>query len=283
MMGQSTRIQYHVDDKLFQSERGKEVVIARHTDRPHTLDYCELVFDWYFELHGDRIDGDSTAMVAGIAALEDMPVAFVGQQKGEPFWRDMEYRNRGQSSSNGYRKAVRIMEFSAMLRNPSICFIDTPAAECNVAAEAAGISNAISQSMVAMTKILSPIVAVVIGEGGSGGAIGLSVADKILMMRHSIFSVIPPESCAAIIWRDVEKRTEAAEALQLTAQDALDRGLIDGIIEEPVGGAHLGREQAAANVKEALLMHLGELRQLDEKELLRKREEKFLKIGSFNE
>jgi len=270
-----------LDDKLIQTPRGKEVVLARHPKRPYTLDYAARLFESYLELHGDRVIGDSKAIISGVAQFEGLPVAFAGHQKGRTT-QERVARNFGASHPEGYRKAVRIMKFAALLHNPTICFIDTPAAACDVAAESRGIATAIATSMVEMFRIPSPIVAVVIGEGGSGGAIGLSVADRILMLQHSVYSVIPPEGCANILWRDPEKRGEAAEALKLTAQDAFEQNLIDEVITEPRGGAHLDYDATAASVGEAILRHLAELREVDQNELVTIRRERFRKIGSFN-
>ena len=259
-----------------------ETLLARHPKRPYTLDYVRTIFDDYTELHGDRLFADDHAMVGGIATLDGREVMFVGHQKGRDL-KERQYRNFGSAKPEGYRKALRLMKTAAKFGRPVICFVDTPAADVSVGAEERGISEAIARNMMEMSVLEAPIVVVVVGEGGSGGAIGLAVGDRILMMQHSIYSVIPPEGCAAIIWRDATKGKEAADALKLTAQGALDLGMIDAVIPEPLGGAHRNMEAAARNVKIAIVKALDELEKLTVPKLLDKRYKKFRSMGAFTE
>ena len=259
-----------------------KTLLARHPKRPYTLDYVRAIFDDYTELHGDRLFSDDHAMIGGIATLDDRQVMFVGQQKGRDL-KDRQYRNFGSAKPEGYRKALRLMKIAAKFGRPVICFVDTPAADVSVGAEERGISEAIARNMMEMSVLGTPIVVVVVGEGGSGGAIGLAVGDRVLMMEHSIYSVIPPEGCAAIIWRDATKAKEAADALKLTAQGALELGLIDEVIPEPLGGAHRNVETAARNVKAAIVKCLDELEKLSVPKLLDKRYKKFRSMGAFTE
>jgi len=259
-----------------------KTLIARHPKRPYTLDYVRTIFDDYTELHGDRLFADDHAMVGGIATLDDRQVMFVGQQKGRDL-KDRQYRNFGSARPEGYRKALRLAKAAAKFGRPVICFVDTPAADVSVGAEERGISEAIARNMMEISALGTPIVVVVIGEGGSGGAIGIAVGDKILMQEHAIYSVIPPEGCAAIIWRDPTKAKEAADALKLTAQGALELGVIDGIIPEPLGGAHRNMEAAARNVKAEIIKALDELEKLTVPKLLEKRYKKFRSMGAWAE
>jgi len=201
-------------------------LLARHPKRPYTLDYARLIFDDYTELHGDRLFADDHAMVGGIATLDGREVMFVGQQKGRDL-KDRQYRNFGSAKPEGYRKALRLMKLAAKFNRPVICFVDTPAADCSVGAEERGISEAIARNMMEMSVLPTPIVAVVLGEGGSGGAIGIAVADRVMMMENSVYSVIPPEGCAAILWRDPTRAKDAAEALKITSHEALELGVTD--------------------------------------------------------
>lgn len=259
-----------------------KTLLARHPKRPYTMDYVRTIFDDYTELHGDRLFSDDHAIVGGVATLDGRQVMFVGHQKGRDL-KDRQFRNFGSAKPEGYRKALRLMKTAAKFGRPVICFVDTPAADVSVGAEERGISEAIARNMMEMSVLEAPIVVVVVGEGGSGGAIGLAVGDRILMMEHSIYSVIPPEGCAAIIWRDATKGKEAAEALKLTAQGSLELGVIDEVIAEPLGGAHRDMEAAARNVKEAILKALDEIDKLSVPKLLDKRYKKFRSMGAFTE
>ena len=255
-------------------------LIARHLKRPYTLDYIRSIFDEYVELHGDRVYGDDRAMVCGIGNIGSVQVAFVGQQKGRDL-RDRQYRNFGSARPEGYRKALRIMKLAEKFNRPIICFIDTPAADCSVESEARGISEAIARNMMEMSMLKCPVIAIVIGEGGSGGAIGIAVANKVAMLEHSIYSVIPPEGCAAILWRDPSKAKEAAEALKITAKDAKRLGVIDDVIPEPLGAAHRNVEKTARNIKEYILNSIEELSLKTKEELEQERYEKFRSQGRF--
>jgi acetyl-CoA carboxylase carboxyl transferase subunit alpha len=252
----------------------QHVVLARHENRPHTLDYVQAMIDDFVALHGDRRYGEDPAMVAGLGFLDGRPVAVVGHQKG----RTLAERQRchfGMARPEGYRKALRVMELAARLGRPIISLIDTPGADCSPEAEARGISEAIAYNQQAMFGLAVPIVVVIIGEGGSGGAIGIGVGDRIYMMENSYYSVIAPESCAAILWRDAERKKEAAVALKLAPRDALALGIIDGIIPEPPGGAHQDPSAAARLVHETIATALRELSELSPDELLARRYEKF--------
>lgn len=258
------------------------VLLARHPKRPYTLDYIRLVFDDYVELHGDRLFADDNAMIGGIGVLDGRQLIFVGQQKGRDL-KDRQYRNFGSAKPEGYRKALRLMRMAEKFGRPVICFVDTPAADCSVGSEERGISEAIARNLMEMSVLETPIVAVVIGEGGSGGAIGIAVADRVLMLENSIYSVIPPESCSAILWRDPTKFKEMAAALKITAEDALGMNLIDEIIPEPLGGAHRNVEQAAKALKAALIKSLDSLGKLATPKLLDKRYKKFRGMGVYQE
>jgi len=259
-----------------------KTLLARHPKRPYTLDYVRAIFDDYTELHGDKQFADDKAMIGGIATLDGRQVMFVGQQKGRDL-KDRQYRNFGSSRPEGYRKAQRLMKLAEKFKRPVIVFVDTPAADVSVGAEERGISEAIARSMMEMSSLETPVVVVVIGEGGSGGAIGIAVGDKILMQEHAIYSVLPPEGCAAIIWRDATKGKEAADALKLTAQSALELGVIDEIVPEPLGGAHRNMEAAARNVKAAIVKALDEVEKLSIPKLVDKRYKKFRAMGAYAE
>lgn len=257
-------------------------LLARHPKRPYTLDFAKLIFDDYTELHGDRLFADDPAMVGGIGVLDGRQVMFVGQQKGRDL-KDRQYRNFGSARPEGYRKALRLMKLAEKFSRPVICFVDTPAADCSVGAEERGISEAIARNMMEMSTLKVPVVAVVLGEGGSGGAIGIAVANRVLMLENAIYSVIPPEGCAAILWRDPSRGKDAAEALKITSEEALKLGVIDEIIKEPLGAAHRNAEQTARNIKMALLRHIDELSVLSGTELAQHRFDKFRNMGAFKE
>jgi acetyl-CoA carboxylase carboxyl transferase subunit alpha len=257
-----------------------KTLMARHPKRPYTLDYIRLIFDDYTELHGDRLFADDKAMIGGFGTIDNVQVMFVGQQKGRDL-KDRQYRNFGSAKPEGYRKALRLMKLAEKYGKPVVCFVDTPAADCSVGSEARGIAEAIARNLMEMITIKVPIVVAVLGEGGSGGALGIAIGNQVLMMEHAIYSVIPPEGCAAILWRDPTKAQEAAAALKITAQDHLELGTIDDIIPEPLGGAHRKPEQAAKNLKEAILQSLAKLSKMSAEELVEQRYEKFRNIGRF--
>ncbi len=254
------------------------VQLARHADRPYSLDYIDQFIDGWVELHGDRRYGDDGAIVAGLGWLEDRPVAVIGHQKGRQA-RERSKRNFAMARPEGYRKAMRIMRVANKLKRPIITLIDTPGAHCLDEAEARGISEAIASNQRDMFSLQVPIVPVIIGEGGSGGAIGIGVGDRILMMENSYYSVIAPESCAAILWRNRSLKEEAAEALRLTAEDALRLGIIDGIVREPPEGAHSDPEAAAELLRRALIITLADLDEVDWSTLPELRYEKFRRMG----
>lgn len=262
-----------------------KVLLARHPARPYTQDYINLMFDEFKELHGDRAFGDDPAMMAGFGTLEGKTVAVVGHRKGRDV-RERQQCNFGCAKPEGYRKALRIMRMAEKFRRPVVCFVDTPAAESREEAEARGIAESIARNMAAMSSLRVPIIVAIIGEGGSGGAIGIGVGDLIIMLEHSIYSVIPPEGCAAILstfGTDASRAAEAAEALRLTAQDALRLGVADEVIPEPLGGAHRDPALTAQRLKEALLKGLSSLSRIPAKDLLQARYEKFRRIGVFGQ
>lgn len=258
------------------------VLLARHPKRPYTLDYVRLIFDDYTELHGDRLFSDDKAMVGGIATLDGRQVMFVGQQKGRDL-KDRQYRNFGSARPEGYRKAQRLMHLAEKFHRPVICLVDTPAADCSVGAEQRGISEAIARSMMKMSSLETPIIAVILGEGGSGGAIGIAVADRVLMLENSVYSVIPPEGCAAILWEDPTRMKEMAEALRITSAEALKLGVVDEVIAEPLGGAHRNIDATAKSLKSAIIKHLAELEKLPIRKLVDRRYAKFRAMGEFED
>ncbi len=260
--------------------RWQKVQLARHLKRPYISDYIELMFDNFVELHGDRNFGDDLAIIAGIAKLDGKSVVIVGHEKGRNT-KEKIRRNFGMPHPEGYRKALRVMQLAAKFKKPILTFVDTPGAYPGVGAEERGQSEAIARNLREISMLPVPIVVSITGEGGSGGALAIAIGDKILMQEHSIYSVISPEGCASILWRDSSKAPEAAEALKLTAQDLMGFGVIDEIVSEPAGGAHRDSKDAAERLKRAILNSLNELTTLPKEELVRKRIEKFLKMGVY--
>ncbi len=260
----------------------QRVQLARHPQRPYTLDYIGLITTDFVELHGDRGFADDSAVVAGLARLGGKPVAIVGHQKGRTT-KEKLYRNFGMPHPEGYRKALRIMQLAAKFKRPVICLVDTPGAHPGLEAEERGQAEAIARNLYEMSHLPVPIIVVVIGEGASGGALGIGVGDRLLMLENTWYSVISPEGCAAILWRTKEKKEEAAETLKLTAQDIMELGLIDEIIPEPFGGAHRDWEKAAQLLKSHILKHLSELRQISTDQLVQERIEKFNRMGVWKE
>ncbi len=259
-----------------------KVLLARHVKRPYSLDYIGSIFEDWTELHGDRMFADDGAIVAGLAKLDGLPVAVIGHQKGRDL-KQRQQRNFGSARPEGFRKAGRVMRLAAKFGLPVITLIDTAAAAADIAADERGISEAIARSMFEMATLPVPIVSIIIGEGGSGGALGIAVADRVLMLEHAVYSVIPPEGCAAILWRDPDRKSDAAAALNLTAQRALELSIIDGIIPEPLGGAHRDWAESAESVKAALLQNLRPLIGLSAPTLVAQRYEKFRRMGRFTE
>jgi len=254
------------------------VQVARHANRPCTLDYVERLFDGFTEVHGDRRFADDKAIIAGLAHFRGTPVVVVGHQKGRDTKQKV-FRNFGYARPEGYRKALRVMRLAEKFGRPVIVFVDTPAAYPGVESEERGVAEAIALNLREMALLDIPIVIVVAGEGGSGGALGIAIGDRVLIQEFAIYSVIPPEGCAAILWRDAGRKVEAAEALKITAPDLLGMGLVDEIIKEPAGGAHLDYDSAAHLVGEAIQRHLQELEALDGAARLDARYEKFRHMG----
>ncbi len=260
----------------------QRVQVARHPRRPYALDYLNTIFTDFVELHGDRLYRDDPAIVAGTARFGGRSVVVIGQQKGRDTKENLK-RNFGMPHPEGYRKALRLMRMGERFRLPVITLIDTPGAYPGLGAEERGQAEAIARNLEEMATLKTPMIAVVIGEGGSGGALALGVTDRVLMFENSVYSVISPEGCAAILWKDSTQRERAAEALKLTAPDLLGLGLIDEIIPEPLGGNHADPDAAAAALADVLGRHLGELERLPHDRLLAQRAEKFLKMGKFEE
>ena len=262
--------------------RWQRVKLARHPRRPYTLDYLKFIAPNFMELHGDRRFGDDPAIVGGLAVVDDLPIVIIGHQKGRDTKENI-YRNFGMAHPEGYRKALRLMRLAANYGCPIVTLVDTPGAYPGLGAEERGQSEALARNILEMAHLAVPIVTVVIGEGGSGGALAIAVGDVVMMMENSIYSVITPEGCAAILWKDSSKAEQAAEALKLTAPDILEIKVIDEMIPEPLGGAHRDPEEAARRVKDAVLRHVRGLIGLPAQELLDRRLEKYLKMGVYLE
>jgi len=260
----------------------EQVQVARHPQRPYTLDYVERAFTDWVELHGDRNFRDDEAIVGGWARLQGRSVMVIGQQKGRDMKENLR-RNFGMAHPEGYRKALRLMRQAEKFGRPVISFIDTPGAYPGIGSEERGIGEAIATNLREMSRLKVPIVSAVIGEGMSGGALGIGVTDKILMLEHSIYSVISPEGCAAILWRSSEHKEEAATALRLTAKDLLEAGICDEIVAEPRGGAHSDWDASAENLGEALIRVVGALAKLSTKKLLSQRWAKYEAIGAWHD
>lgn len=256
--------------------------IARHPHRPTTLDYIGLLINGFIELHGDRLFADDHAIVGGIGTFHNRSILAMGHQKGKTT-KERVYRNFGMPHPEGYRKALRLMRFSEKFGKPLVTFIDTPGAYPGIGAEERGQAEAIAKNLLVMSHLATPIVAVIIGEGGSGGALALGIGDRVLMLEHSIYSVISPEGCAAILWETAERAVEAADALKITAQNLLDMNIIDEIIPEPVGGAHRDPIRMAESVGQVILKHLTHLENLPIDEILKERYEKIRRVGAFRE
>lgn len=256
------------------------IQIARHPQRPYTLDYIRLIATDFLELHGDRLFADDLALIGGFAKIGDKKVLIVGHQKGRDTKENV-MRNFGCAHPEGYRKAIRLMKLAQRFQLPIVILIDTPGAYPGIGAEERGQAQAIAYNLREMTTISVPIVATIIGEGGSGGALGIGIADKVCILQNAYYSVISPEGCASILWRSSLKAPEAAEALRLTGEDLLKFGVVDEIIPEPTGGAHRDPEIVAANLKKTVLKYIKQSSSLSTKELLNARYEKFRKIGEF--
>ena len=262
--------------------RWQKVQLARHPDRPYTLDYISLMTTDFIELHGDRSFRDDKAVVGGFAMLENEPVMIIGQQKGRDTKSNV-YRNFGMMNPEGYRKALRLMKLAAKFKRPVINLLDTPGAFPGLEAEERGQAEAIARNLFEMSHLPTPIVVCIIGEGASGGALGLGIGDRVLMMENTWYSVISPESCSSILWRSWNYKEQAAEALKLTAPDLLAQGIIDRIVPEPLGGAHRNPPQAAEILKGILHEEIKKLKKIKTDKLIEKRIEKFSKMGEFEE
>lgn len=256
------------------------VQVARHKARPRAADYIRLISDDFLELHGDRVFGDDTALIGGLATFHDQTVLFLGHQKGREA-KDQQFRNFGMPHPEGYRKAYRLMQMAGKFKFPVICIIDTPGAFPGLADEERGQAEAIASNLALMARLPVPIIAVVIGEGGSGGALGISVADRLLMLEHSVYTVAAPEAAASILWRDNTFAPQAAEAMRISAREVLATQIIDELVPEPIGGAHRNPILAASHLQTALQEHLSDLKQYSPKQLIEMRYQKFRTIGKF--
>jgi acetyl-CoA carboxylase carboxyl transferase subunit alpha len=275
----ATRRRTEIFESLTPSQK---IQVARHPQRPSTLDYIQVISDEWVELHGDRRGSDDQALVGGVGRIGDQGVVLLGHQKGRDTKENVA-RNFGMASPGGYRKAMRLMDHADRFRLPILSFIDTPGAYAGVLAEEQGQGEAIAFNLREMFRLRVPVLATVIGEGGSGGALGIGVADRLLMFEHSVYTVASPEACASILWRDAAKAPVAAEALKITGPDLLKLGIVDQVLPEPSGGNHWAPLQAAETLKAALLEHLGTLQQLSEADLLEQRYAKFRRMGRFLE
>jgi len=260
----------------------QRVLVARHPERPYLLDYVDRLFTDFVELHGDRRFADDGAIVCGFARYHGAPVMVCGHQKGRDMKQKVQ-RNFGYARPEGYRKALRAMQMADKFGRPIIVFVDTPAAYPGVESEERGIAEAIALNLREMAIISVPIIVVITGEGGSGGALGLAIGDRVLMQEFAVYSVIPPEGCAAILWRDPSRKVEAAEALKITAPDLIARGIVDGVVDEPLGGAHQDADVAAAAVDLAVSAALAEVAALDTATRLQTRYDRFRRLGALGD
>ncbi len=258
--------------------------LSRHPGRPYTLDYIELMFTDFHELHGDRTYADDPAIVCGLARLEGQPVVIIGHQKGRDT-KEKIYRNFGMPRPEGYRKALRVMKLAERFKLPIICLIDTPGAYPGIGAEERGQSEAIARNLFEMSKLRTPVICTVIGEGGSGGALAIGVGDRLLMLEYSTYAVISPEGCASILWKSADKAQLAAEAMGITSDRVREQGFLDEVVREPVGGGHRNFSKIAASLQETLVRHLNELNQeaKDLDKLLEKRYQRIMRFGAYTE
>jgi acetyl-CoA carboxylase carboxyl transferase subunit alpha len=280
--GEMRELQRRIEAEPVEPSRYDRVQLARHQERPFTLDYIDMMCDDFVELHGDRRFRDDPAIVGGWATLDGRSVMIIGHQKGRDMKENL-HRNFGSPHPEGYRKAERLMKLAEKFGRPVITFVDTQGAYPGIGAEERGQAEAIARNLYVMAGLEVPIVSCIIGEGGSGGALGIAVADRVLMMENAIYSVISPEGCAAILWRSRDKAEEAAEALKLTASDLAGSGIVDELVEEPGGGAHLDPEGAATHLRAAILKHLAELDGLSPEDLVRSRRDKYYAMGEWEE
>ncbi|MEO5798897.1 MAG: acetyl-CoA carboxylase carboxyltransferase subunit alpha [Gemmatimonadales bacterium] len=284
--GELSTLEVKLDQRRDEIYKGltpiQRVLVARHPRRPYTLDYLSSIFTDFIELHGDRLFRDDPAIVGGWARLAGQSVMVIGHQKGRDTKENIK-RNFGMPHPEGYRKALRLMHLAARFNAPVITLIDTPGAFPGLGAEERGQSEALARNILEMSSLPTAIISVVIGEGGSGGALALGVADRILMFENSVYSVISPEGCAAILWKDPSQRERAAEALKMTAGDLLRLGLVDEIIAEPIGGAHFDPETAGESLRAVLIRHLTELRKVRPDKLVKRRFDKYAAMGAYAE
>lgn len=273
----------HLQEEVFSRlTRWQKVQLARHPDRPHALDFIHGMTEVFVELHGDRTLRDDPSIVAGLGKIGDFRVAIIGQEKGRDL-KSRQFRNFGMPQPEGYRKALRIMKLAEKFGLPVVTLVDTPGAYPGIEAEQHGQFYAIARNIYEMLGLRIPLVTVVIGEGGSGGALAIAVADRVYALQYSIYSVISPEGCASILFRDAARAPEAAEALKLTAEDLLDLGVVDGVIPEPLGGAHRDPHTAIQSTRKVVLKALEELSQIPEDDLLFRRRNRYLRFGVFEE
>ena len=261
--------------------RWQRVQLSRHPDRPYTLDYIEQMCDEFIEIYGDRTVGDDKAMVGGFGKIGDQTVMFIGQQKGRNT-KQRQFRNFGMPNPEGYRKALRLMKMAEKFGKPIVTLIDTPGAFPGLEAEERGQGEAIARNIRDMFMLKVPVICIIIGEGASGGALGIAIGDRVLMLENSWYSVISPENCSTILWRTWDFKEQAAEALKLTATDMRGNGLVDGIIPEPLGGAHLNQSLAIATVKNVIIETISELQKLTPSQRINQRVEKFSGMGVYN-
>ena len=257
----------------------QKVLVARHSDRPHASDYLEGLLKNFIPLSGDRLFGEDSAIIGGIGRFKDFSILVIGQEKGRDT-KEKVKRNFGMAKPEGYRKSIRLMKFAEHFQLPILTLVDTPGAYPGIGAEERGQAEAIARSIQTCLSIKVPLISIIIGEGGSGGAIALASANHVLMLEHSVYSVISPEGCASILWRDTNKAQDAAEAMKITADDMLRLGIIDTIIPEPIGGAHRDKAQAIKNLGDSIEEKLKTLISLDGNEIMKRRREKFMKIGN---
>jgi acetyl-CoA carboxylase carboxyl transferase subunit alpha len=262
--------------------RWQRTLLARHPKRPYTLDYIRLMCSDFIELHGDRSYADDRSLVGGMAWFEGVPIMVMGQQKGRTT-KEKVYRNFGMAHPEGYRKALRLMKIAEKFGRPILTLIDTPGAYPGIGAEERGQAEAIARNQFEMATLRVPFIAAVIGEGGSGGALALGVGNRVIMQENAIYSVISPEGCASILWRDTAKAPEAAEAMKITAQDLIELGVVDEIVREPMGGAHRDHDRAASLLRRVIRRHLGELMAMSPEELIAHRYDRFRRLGVYAE
>ena len=267
-------------DPASKNDAWGRVLLARHPQRPHTLDYVQKLFTDFTELHGDRRFGDDAAMVCGFAYFEGSPMMVVGQQKGRDTKQKL-FRNFGMTRPEGYRKALRLMQLAAKFGVPIVTFVDTPGAYPGIGAEERGQAEAIAYNLKEIPKLRVPILVVIHGEGGSGGALAVAVGDEVVMLENAVYSVISPESCSSILWRDWDHKQEAARLLKLTAQDLHRLGLVDQVVPEPAGGAHNDPETAAALLRPFIANSLGALKSMSSQDLLSRRHDRLRRLASF--